>query len=79
MDGRTGKSAESTVPSMRQAFTVAEVAAMYRVDNSTIYREIKGKRITIFRVGPGQGAIRISRQALEAYEARVTVEAETAA
>ncbi|WP_194923132.1 helix-turn-helix domain-containing protein [Catenulispora pinisilvae] len=79
MDSRNGESAESTMPSTPQSFTVAEVAARYRVDNSTIYREIKGKRITIFRVGPGQGAIRISRHALEAYEARVTVEAETVA
>lgn len=76
MDGRTGKFAETRVAGTPQAFTVAEVAAMYRVDNSTIYREIKGRRITIFRVGPGQGAIRISRQALEAYEALVTVGAE---
>ena len=56
-----------------RAWSVREVAARYRVDPSTIYREIAAGKLTALRVGPNGGVFRVTAAALEAYEALITV------
>lgn len=60
--------AELTV---RRYFRVAEVAARFDVDSTTIYRQIKAGRLKALRIGTGRGAVRIPAVALAEYEASI--------
>ncbi|MGW4434714.1 helix-turn-helix domain-containing protein [Streptomyces sp. NPDC004596] len=44
-----------------------DVAAALRVNNATVYAEIKAGRLAAYRVGQGRGTIRVSRAAFTQY------------
>ncbi|WP_160160434.1 helix-turn-helix domain-containing protein [Streptomyces sp. 1-11] len=46
---------------------VKDVAAALRVNNATVYAEIKAGRLASYRVGQGRGTIRVSRAAFTQY------------
>ena len=54
---------------------VAQLAAEFDTDPSTIYRDIKAGRLVAYRIGKGRGAIRIPVASVEAYRARITAAA----
>lgn len=47
--------------------TVPEVAERLRVAVSTVYALVESGKLGAFRIGPNDGAIRVSEQQLEAY------------
>lgn len=47
--------------------TVPEVAERLRVAVSTVYALVEAGKLGAFRIGPNDGAIRVSEQQLEAY------------
>ena len=53
-----------------RVYTVPEVAALLRVNRSTIYRDVESGRIDAYRVGKGRGTVRISAAALAGYRRR---------
>lgn len=58
-----------TVQNNRRTYSVAEVAEMYGVHASTIYREVKAGRIRALGIGAKRGRVRIPVAALAEYEA----------
>ncbi|MER6778449.1 MULTISPECIES: helix-turn-helix domain-containing protein [unclassified Streptomyces] len=46
---------------------VRSIATALRVDQTTVYREIKSGRLPSYRVGSGRGTIRVSRAAFKQY------------
>ena len=54
---------------------VAAVAALFDVDDTTIYRDIKAGRLRAIRIGKGRGTVRIPAAALAEYEATRTAAA----
>lgn len=50
-------------------YRVKQVAEMYDVSVSTIYRAIEARQLEALRIGSGSGAIRIPEHALRAFEA----------
>lgn len=67
--------AEASASGTVRPFRVAEVAARFDVDVTTIYRDIKAGRLKAFRIGTGRGAVRIPAAALAEYEANITAAA----
>ena len=59
----------------RRFFRVAEVAARFNIDETTIYRQIKVGRLKAIRIGAGRGTLRVSAQALAEYEESITAAA----
>ena len=59
----------------KRHFRVAEVAARFGVDKTTVYRQIKAGRLTAIRIGTGRGTVRVPAEALAAYEASITAAA----
>lgn len=47
--------------------TVPEVAERLRVAVSTVYALVESGKLQAFRIGPHDGAIRVSEEQLEAY------------
>ena len=47
--------------------TVPEVAERLRVAVSTVYALVESGKLGAFRIGPNDGAIRVSEEQLEAY------------
>lgn len=60
---------------VQRFFRVAEVAARFEIDETTIYRQIKAGRLKAIRIGAGRGTLRISAEALAEYEASITAAA----
>jgi excisionase family DNA binding protein len=48
-------------------YLVAEVAAMLRVDHSTVYRAVASGALKALRIGKGRGTLRIPAAAFRAY------------
>ena len=48
-------------------YLVRELAEMWRVDKSTVYRMIYSRRLEAERYGPRRGAIRVSVTAVAKY------------
>jgi excisionase family DNA binding protein len=64
---------ETSAGSAVQAFfRVAEVAARFEVDETTIYRQIKAGRLKAIRIGTGRGTVRVTAAALAEYEENIT-------
>lgn len=61
--------------SVEKPFRVAQVAEMFDVDPTTIYRDIKAGRLGAYRIGKGRGTVRIPATALAAYKAVLTAAA----
>lgn len=61
--------AGSGVANNRRTYSVAEVAEMYGVHASTIYREIEARRLKAMRIGAKGGVVRVPAFAIEEYEA----------
>jgi excisionase family DNA binding protein len=59
-----------------RVYTVPEVAALLRVNKSTIYRDVESGRIDAYRVGKGRGTVRISATALAEYRRRAVTRPE---
>ena len=59
----------------RETYLVAELAAMWRVAPSTVYRLIYSRRLRAERHGPRGGAIRVPADAVADYLASVVPEA----
>jgi excisionase family DNA binding protein len=59
----------------QQYFRVADVAARFDVDETTVYRQIKAGRLKAIRIGSGRGTVRISAKSLAEYEADITAAA----
>ncbi|CAM5561399.1 helix-turn-helix domain-containing protein [Streptomyces parvulus] len=64
--------AELIPPAQMQAsesgpLRVKDVAAALRINNATVYAEIKAGRLPSYRVGQGRGTIRVSRAAFAQY------------
>lgn len=57
---------------VQRFFRVAEVAARFDVDETTVCRQIKAGRLKAIRIGTGRGTIRIPAEALADYEASIT-------
>lgn len=53
----------------RRTYSVAELAEMYGVHASTIYREIEAGRLKAMRIGARRGVVRVPVWAVEEYEA----------
>jgi excisionase family DNA binding protein len=67
-------------PAAGQAvFRVAELAARFGVDDTTICRQIKAGRLEAIRIGKGRGTLRITAAALAKYEASIAAAATTSA
>ncbi|MBI1313268.1 helix-turn-helix domain-containing protein [bacterium] len=47
--------------------TIHEVAERLRVAISTVYALVESGKLGAFRIGPNEGAIRVSEQQLETY------------
>lgn len=47
--------------------TVPEIAERLRVAVSTVYALVEAGKLGAFRIGPNDGAIRVSEEQLEAY------------
>jgi excisionase family DNA binding protein len=62
-----------------RVYTVPEVAALLRVNKSTVYRDVESGRIEAYRVGKGRGTVRISEGALREYQRRAVTRPETGA
>jgi excisionase family DNA binding protein len=60
------------VPAVKAFYRVAEIAARFEVDQSTVYRQIKAGRLRAVRIGSGRGAVRVPAAALAEYEASIT-------
>jgi excisionase family DNA binding protein len=63
------------VPSLadaRKPYLVAELAVMWRVAPSTVYRLIYDRRLKAERHGPRGGAIRVPAAAVDEYLATVS-------
>ena len=63
----------SGVANNRRTLSVPEVAAMYGVHTSTIYRDIKAGRLKAMRLGAKRGVVRVPVSAIEEYEAASAV------
>jgi len=50
-----------------QAFTVCELAAYFRVDESTVWRWIRKGYIASVRIGGPNGTVRVMREDLRAF------------
>lgn len=50
---------------------VADVAARFDVDETTIYRQIKAGRLKAIRIGQGRGTVRVPADSLAEYEASI--------
>ena len=59
----------------REPYLVAELAAMWRVAPSTVYRLIYSRRLRAERHGPRGGAIRVPPDAVAEYLASIVPEA----
>jgi excisionase family DNA binding protein len=66
----TGKDAPA-----KRHFRVAEVAARFGIDETTVYRQIKAGRLKAIRIGTGRGTVRVPAEALAEYEASITAAA----
>lgn len=64
--------AESPV---KRFFRVAEVAARFEVDKTTVYRLVKAGRLEAIRVGKGRGVVRVPAESLARYEASIAAAA----
>ena len=51
----------------REPYLVAELAALWRVDKSTVYRMIYSGRLRAERHGPRGGAVRVPAAAVAEY------------
>ena len=58
-----------------EPYLVAELARMWRVDKSTVYRLIYARRLRAERHGPRGGAIRVPVAAVDEYLATVAPDA----
>jgi excisionase family DNA binding protein len=58
----------------RRMFRVKDVADMYDVSPSTIYRAIEAGQLDAYRIGSGRGAIRIAEHALVVFEEECAIE-----
>lgn len=56
----------------REPYLVAELAEMWRLAPSTVYRLIYSRRLRAERHGPRGGAIRVPADAVAEYEASVS-------
>ena len=61
--------------SVERPFRVAQVAEMFDVDPTTIYRDIKAGRLVAYRIGKGRGTVRIPAAALAAYKSALAAAA----
>jgi excisionase family DNA binding protein len=64
--------AELITPAPTQApagepLRVKDIATALRVNNATVYAEIKSGRLASYRIGQGRGTIRVSRAAFTQY------------
>jgi len=62
------------VKGTRRMFRVKDVAGMYDVSVSTIYRAIEAGHLDAYRIGTGKGAIRIPEHALVVFEEECAIE-----
>jgi excisionase family DNA binding protein len=53
-------------------YRVAEIAARFDVDQSTVYRQIKAGHLSAVRIGSRRGTVRVPAAALAEYEASIT-------
>jgi excisionase family DNA binding protein len=60
---------------VQRNFRVAEVAARFDVNATTVYREIKAGRLKAVRIGAGRGTVRVPAEALAEYEASIAAAA----
>lgn len=65
----------SPADQQREPYLVAELASLWRVDKSTVYRLIYARRLRAERHGPRGGAIRVPVAAVDEYLATVAPEA----
>lgn len=62
-------------PARREPYLVAELAEMWRVDPSTVYRMIYAGRLRAERHGPRRKAIRVTPDAVAEYLASASAPA----
>jgi excisionase family DNA binding protein len=62
----------------RTFYRVAEVAARFEIDETTVYRQIKAGRLKAVRIGSGRGTVRVPAEALAEYEASIAAAAKSA-
>jgi excisionase family DNA binding protein len=62
-------------PARQEPYLVAELAGMWRVDPSTVYRMIYAGRLRAERHGPRGGSIRVTAEALAEYQASASAPA----
>jgi excisionase family DNA binding protein len=60
---------------VQKQFRVAEVAARFGVNETTVYRQIKAGRLKAIRIGTGRGTVRVPAEALAEYEESITAAA----
>lgn len=72
---QTQRNAESTETDRARTkpYRVAEVAELFDVDTSTVYRLISAGQLKALRIGSGRGALRIPVKSLAEYEASVSL------
>ena len=73
---QTQHNAESTETDRARTkpYRVAEVAELFDVDTSTVYRLISAGQLKALRIGSGRGALRVPVGALAVYEASISAE-----
>lgn len=61
----------------QEPYRVAEVAELLGVHRATIYRDIADGRCEAYRIGSGNGTIRIAVEDFEAYRTHIKARAKT--
>jgi|GEM_PF-834837 len=70
--GNPGAQAPDSKRNVRRTYSVAEVAEMYGVHASTIYREIDAGHLKAMRIGAKGGVVRVPVWAIDEYESAST-------
>lgn len=68
----TAVSSSAAASAAQGYFRVADVAARFGVDSTTVYRQIKAGKLQAIRIGRGRGTVRVSAAALAEYEQSIT-------
>ena len=61
--------ADTPATDRTKPYRVAELAALYDVDETTVYRAIKSGQLKAYRIGRGRGTIRIPVASVTQFEA----------